>query len=360
MVQALIIAGAFAAVADPYEFVTDANVMKSEAVEDLVKELGADPKAGRKAAMRLVRFGRLAVPALARAVKSDKLQVRFYAANALDLIRARSSTDVLFEVLGNQDEHVMIRRIAARAMGRDEYVRAVPLLVELLVGGGDAPGEKKADAPKDRGDAKGDAPPPLDLPTYMDGSPLAADEEFRFEVVRSLSYIGDGGGVEVLVDALKDSSARIREVAAQGLGDQRAAAGIPGLRGLLLDPEASVAAVAARALSRYGKAAAAATPDLIDALGRADIRIQRNAKGALAVITGYSFSSQTRWREWWARQLEKKDEPPPLPDVDAARPRPDYDASPAKPRRKLEPGETPPALRPPWEWDDESRRTTPE
>jgi HEAT repeat protein len=364
MIQLVVLAGALAGLADPYEFVTDMDAVKSDAVTDLIKGLGGDPKKGRSAAMRLVRFGGTAVPELEKALKSESLQVRFYAASALDLIRHNSSTKALVGVLGDVNEHPIVSKIAVRAMGRDEYVPAVPQLVKLLVGdpASTTVTKKPVSAASDvGGEPKTDEPllPPDELPRYLDTSPLAADEDFRFEVVRALAYIADRGGTGVLIEALKDPSARIREVAAQGLGDQRAAAGIAGLRKLLADPEAKAAAGAARALSKYGKTAAAATPELIDALGRPEYQVQRYAKGALAVITGFSFSSQERWREWWQEQLEKKNEPPPPEMIEPDTPRPVYDEAKTK-RRPLKPGEAPPALRSHYEWDDEDWRTTSE
>jgi HEAT repeat protein len=365
MFAALALSMILAAEPDPYALVHDTGAVRAEAVADLIRQLGTDRTRGRQAAMRLVRFGASAVPALKEALRDERLQVRFYAAAALELIRHSSACEALFETLQDDREDPRVRSIAARAMGRGEYRRAVGTLIALVRPSGPKRPAPSRAAPGAQG-AGTVAVPTLDEPTYLAESPLAADEEFRFEVIRSLAYIGDNASAELLVDALRDPSARIREVAAQGAGDQRLPTALDGLRRLLGDANGNVAASSACALGKYGSAATVAVPDLIDALGVPDARVQRHVHGALAVITGYSFATPERWRGWWAAR--GTGEPDPAAGAPAASAddddRPAAPASGRPPTGSVEPaaqeppaGYTPPALRPPWEWDDRDWRT---
>jgi HEAT repeat protein len=352
MFAAILISSVFAAGSgnDPYTMVTDRDAIRSEAIQDLIGELG-DPKKGRQAAIRLVRFGKAAVPKLIQALKSPVLQVRFYAASALDLISHPAATEALFHVLENEAEEPAIRRVAVRAMGRSGYVQAVPVLMDILTGkrkaDGLSPGPGVA-AGEGSGEDTG-APRRL-----LESSPLATDEEYRFEVIRSLSYIGDDSAADVLAEAAEDASPRIREVAAQGLGDMVAGRSIGRLRALLSDPESRVAAAAARALGKCGALASAAVEDLVGAFEHPDVRVRRNVRGALAIITGQSFSTYGRWQQYLQAMRKERERTAhtgdDAPGATVPSPEAEHDPDGRTPRTPT--GATPPALRPPWEWEE--------
>ena len=80
MLAVAVLCSALSSQADPYEIVTSASQARAEAITSLVAELGGDRKKGQHAAIRLVRFGRHAVPALAEALKSENAQKRLYGA----------------------------------------------------------------------------------------------------------------------------------------------------------------------------------------------------------------------------------------------------------------------------------------
>ena len=337
-------------------FMTDPVRLKADAVSDLVGQLG-DPKKGRDAARRLARFGRMAVKPTIHALGSKDLQVRFYAATVLDIIGDDAGAKALLGVLENGNEDLMVRAIAARAMGRAGYSPAVDALLKLAkvhARGGNPKVDPMPDArPSPRPEHADEGPKEEDV--------LAGNEEFRFEVMRALAYMDVREAHELLTLALTDPSARIRRVAAEGLGDQRAVAALGALRGLLEDPDGATAAAAAKAIGKMGKRGAAAVPDLMGALERGDVRVRRAVIGALALTTGRSHRTPERWRRWWrgknaprsAPAKEKAREDFPLPAVlatevfprretDSQRPEPPSGA--AGPRRDV-----PPALRMPWE-----------
>jgi HEAT repeat protein len=317
---------------DPrYGFTTDRDAVRRQAADDLVRQL-ADPEKGREAAERLVRFGRAAVGPVSEALLSSNPQVRFYAANILDIIGSQEGAKALLARLADEDENLLIRRIAARGVGRAEYAPAAPVLARIA--------REAPPKPEDEGGSR-----PVD------------DENFRFELVRALAYIGTSHADEILLEALTDDSARIRKAAATGLGDHRILAGLSPLRKLLRDPDGSLAAAAARALAKFGGRASHAVPDLVEGLERDDLRVRRACKSALVLATGQSFKTAEEWREWWRRKTE-----PPAGQPSSAAPKRDFPLPATMPGeiRRPEPGgeaseeaavseDAPPALGMPWE-----------
>jgi HEAT repeat protein len=355
----IVLALAVAATPPGVGFTTDPARLKADAVGELVSQLG-DPKNGREAAQRLVRFGRAAVGPVVKALGSRKLQVRFYAATVLDIIGTEGGAKALLPALISAKEDPMVRAVAARAMGRADYAPATEALLRLArahaAGGRDE---------EDAGDAGESTPSSRPRPKADGGSAeadvLAGNEEFRFEVIRALAYMGAGEAVEFLIAALADSSARIRRVAAEGLGDHRVLSGLGGLRAMLDDPDGAAAAAAAKAVGKMGKRGAAAIPDLISALERKDVRVRRAVMGALALTSGRSHSTPERWRRWWKERSAPKPKPGeakaeddfPLPAVIATeifRRRDERGRTPGLPSRGADSGgRVPPALRKPWE-----------
>jgi len=342
MLGQFVLCAGLAASADPYAISTEASQVRADVIADLIAELGGGGEKGRLAASRLVRFGRHAVPALAAALDSPAVQVRFYAASALDLIDHPDATTALANILRNGKEDAAVRTIAVRAMGRAGHEPAVPVLLEMLHGDPAPPGTQRPAAAGAKAAGRDDA---------AGAHAAALGEELRFEVIQALACIGDDRAAGVLVDALGDPGARVRRAAAQGLGDRRMRGAVAGLQKLLGDTDASVAAEAARALGKYVQGAAGAVGDLIDACDRADVRVQRASRGALVAITGRSFPTTAQWRAWWAEH-QAAAAAPPAPA--AGQPPPEGPADvPAPPARARRPGEPPPALRPPWDWDAE-------
>ena len=276
-----------------HEFRTDARKVRSEAVELLVRQL-ADPEKGRSAARRLVRFGRSAVPALRGALSDEDLQVRFYAVTALSLMTDPEATRILVRILADEKERPLIRRIAAAAMSRAGCRESIPVLVRLA---------RRTYSPGPETGAAGDA----DAEPDRDDDPLAgpSGEPFRHEVVKALAYMGSADADAVVIAALADPSPRIRRAAAQGLGDHRVVTAVPALAAALRDPEADVVAEAARAFGKFGRLAEPATEELVGLLEYDDARVRAAARGALALATGYSFSTPERWRAWWERRKKR-------------------------------------------------------
>jgi HEAT repeat protein len=335
-----------------YEFTTSQSKLRADAVGDFIEQL-ADPKKGRAAAAHLVRLGRSAVGPLVEALGHESPQVRYYAAAALDAIGDRRGARALLRRLADAKEHALVRKIAARAMGHAGYEPAARVLVRLAR-------EGAATGPATAQDSKGgDGKSAVDT--------LATDDQdFRFEVIRALAYIGAPEGDEILLASLSDGSARIRAVAATGIGDNLVLEGLGPLRKALSDPDLAVAAAAAKALSRFSRRASAAVPDLVKALDRDDGRVVRACIGALVLTTGRSFRTAARWREWYKQKQNPSarrgsrgalEEGVPLPAVDAREVLKNLRSEPTRKDRpaREKPGRTPPALRMPWETDEAQR-----
>ncbi|MHC4502930.1 MAG: HEAT repeat domain-containing protein [Planctomycetota bacterium] len=332
-----------------YEFTTSQAKLRADAVGDFIEQL-ADPKKGRAAAAHLVRLGRSAVEQLVGALDHKSPQVRYYAAAALDAIGDRRGARALLRRLADAKEHALVRKIAARAMGHAGYEPAARVLVRLAREG------IATDPDTAQGSKDGPGKSAVDT--------LAADDQdFRFEVIRALAYIGAPEGDDVLLASLSDGSARVRAVAATGLGDNLVLAGLESLRKALSDPDPAVAASAAKALSRFSRRASAAVPDLVKALDREDARVHRACIGALVLATGRSFRTASRWREWWKQKQNPTarrgsrgalEEEVPLPAVDAREVLKNLRSKPSRKDRptREKPKRTPPALRMPWETDE--------
>lgn len=176
----------------------------------------------------LGKIGPPAVPHLMRALTAKEYRLRRGAAYALGLIgpEAADAVDILTEML--QAPETDLRQLAATALGRigSEAQRALPALAPLL---------------KDQ------------------------DAGVRISAAVALWRIeGSSAGQPVLVQALSDKQAAVREQACKAcaeLGDAKILP-IAALRARLTDPVPAVRLLSAEALGRGGKPATAALPEL--------------------------------------------------------------------------------------------------
>jgi len=159
---------------------------------------------------------------------------------------------------------------------------------------------------------------------------LVAEARVRQEIAESLATFDDPKAVSFLVgDGLRDSSSRVREIAATALGSIGDPSAIKPLRRLLSDKAISVRGAAllslgelraevalpdilkrlkdnawpvrAAAVKALGKLAAkAAVGPLIDAMEREEGRLQKDIANVLEELTGQRFGVNVEgWRGWW-------------------------------------------------------------
>jgi HEAT repeat protein/lysophospholipase L1-like esterase len=116
----------------------------------------------------------------------------------------------------------------------------------------------------------------------------APEEDRRLAAAGTLAELGPEAApaVDTLARGLEDGSPAVRAECARALGriGTRAASVLPALVGRLRDPEAHVRLLAVRALGRIGDQRAA--PELRARFGDPDPRVVREARKALAQLTG--------------------------------------------------------------------------
>jgi hypothetical protein len=117
-----------------------------------------------------------------------------------------------------------------------------------------------------------------------------------------LGGLSDLWGPQVLVQALGDESALVRDLAADALieAGPEATEVIPALVQALGDSDEDMRASAAQALREIGPQAIDAVPALIQALGDSESHVSGSAFAALKAITGQGLGREAAaWQEWW-------------------------------------------------------------
>ena len=243
-----------------------------------------------------------AVPELVRALRDDDPRVRWFAAGALASIGpgAKASVPALIEALRSKDvatggevtfwngamsrEDGPIRLAAAVALGRigPESRAAVPDLVRALRDPDARVRSETAQALGAIGPAAGAAVAELVRMMSRD-----ADDEVADLAAEALGRIG-AAAVPAVSEILRgrDPDARIRAVKALGAAGPKAAAATADLLRALGDRDEELRTAAAAALGRigHGPEAKAAIPALIAALKDPDWKVRQHAAVALGQI----------------------------------------------------------------------------
>ncbi len=219
------------------------------------------------AADRLDDFGpkaNKAVPALLTALSDDDLYVRARAASVLGSIgpEAKAAVPALLMALGDDSDYV--RSQSAEALGRirADAATVVPALIAALSDEDAFVRSRAADALAEFGPAAADA-----IPVLVKILRHEPDELTRGVCGRKLVEIDPTGKtfLPVLIENLRDPSAKVRRFAAWALGDlgPAAAGAVEPLAKALEDSEAVVRVYAAGALWKIDENT---TPAVVDAL----------------------------------------------------------------------------------------------
>ncbi len=215
---------------------------------------------GEEACQSLVKIGHDAVPALQRALRSDKAVVRQLAAKALGQIGELGSIPELLPLLEDSDRQV--RAFAALALGSYRHPQAAKLIVDALP---------------------------------------AAKPGMRAGMVYALGQINDVLVVPILIQRYPQEDVDVRAAIMYALGRLRDGEAIETLLLGLHDSDEVVRANAANALVYYYNPRTMSA--LINALDDPSDRVRDTALEALQQLTGAELSLDSkRWRQWWQQQ----------------------------------------------------------
>lgn len=271
----------------------------AEAVSDLIKAVKAHPypynsPEAEHAIEGLKKLGRLAVPGLMEALKSNDRQVRAWAAKALGALGTQSQEAVALLVNALNDDYLLLRVWSAEALCKigERTEVALPVLLETL----------NASHPFDRshaikalGEIGPHAKPALPglIKALSDANsdaaadalhklgPVAApalnealkrwDADVRLGFRQKIGLVNAARAlrrIDLLTEALRDENSAVRQTAAGAIGriGPEAKAAIPALIEALQDKDRSVQQNAMFALERMGSEARAAVPALIEVL----------------------------------------------------------------------------------------------
>ena len=195
----------------------------------------------------LISIGKPAVKPLIGALKDNHPLVRRHAAEALGEIQDPRAVEPLIAVLNDSDS--LIRRHAVEALGKIRDLRAIKPLIAVLN--------------EDR------------------------EAHVRMSAAEALGWIEEPGVVDPLVSALKDEHWSVRSCSAKALGRIKDPRAVEPLVSALEDEDATVRGYAADALGEIKDARAVAP--LVATLKDKNSYVRKKAARALTNITGKEF-----------------------------------------------------------------------
>ena len=245
----------------------------------------------------LTRQGQSATPFLVTALKDRDSIVRRRAAQALGQLRDARAAEPLIAALKDRDSNVRqgaaqaLKQLNWKPLGRE--LTAWYLMIrrnwQQCVQLGDAAVEPLITALKDSDwrVRQGAAQALGQLGDARAVEPLItalkdSNSDVRQEVTNTLKQLGDARAVEPLIAALKDRDSDVQQGAAQALGQLGDARAVEPLIAALKDRDSNVRQGAAQALGQLGDARA--VEPLITALKDSDWRVRQGAAQALGQL----------------------------------------------------------------------------
>jgi HEAT repeat protein len=120
---------------------------------------------------------------------------------------------------------------------------------------------------------------PALLPALNEGTGTPVDRAVRLEILEVFAQAGDASVTSVLLKALEDADAEIRQAAAKALGPLRDPSVVPSLRLVLSDENSDVRRAVVASLGLLKDA-----PSLRSALSDDDVRVREEAVASLGVL----------------------------------------------------------------------------
>jgi HEAT repeat protein len=212
-------------------------------------ELSQSASLGRQPVDVLTDIGKPAVNPLVAALKDNHPLVRRHAAEALGEIKDPRAVEPLIAALKDSDS--LIRRHVVEALGKIGDLRAIKPLIAVLN--------------EDR------------------------ESHVRMSAAEALGRIGEPSVAEALISALKDKHWSVRSCSAKVLGKIKDPLAVEPLVSALKDEDATVRGYAADALGEIKDARAVAP--LVATLQDQDRNVRKRAAQALTNITGKEFGN---------------------------------------------------------------------
>jgi len=204
-------------------------------------ELSYPDSLARQPVEILTSIGKPAVKPLVAALKDNHPLVRRHAAEALGEIKDPRAVGPLIAALKDTDS--LIRRHAVEALGKIRDLRAIKPLIAVLNE------DRQPHVRMSAAEALGWIKEPGAVEPLVSA---LKDEHWnvRSRAAKALGRIKDPRAVEALVSALKDEDATVRGYAADALGEIKDARGVEPLVAALKDKNSDVRKRAARALTK--------------------------------------------------------------------------------------------------------------
>ena len=223
----------------------------------------------------LVALGhRDSLPQLWRLLRDDSPKVRALVAEAVGVFADERSVVWLEQTI--VDPVPLVRLQAVEALGRIKGGRAAEVLVRGLT---DRVSEVREAATRSLRAIGEDAFPALE--TAM----KSKDVDLRLRATELIVNIGGRQSVDLLLNALADGSAQVRQTAAAGLGDLGQRRAVPNLVRLLQDASVEVRVAAIEALTKIGDRSVIG--NLVNTLEQDDaVEVRLGAVEALAKFGG--------------------------------------------------------------------------
>ncbi len=241
----------------------------------------SDPKEQMRAPLALEEGKGAAVPVLIQLLGSPRETVRATAAGILTRIGPPAVDAVPALQARLDDDDANVRAVSAKALAAIKPTD--PDVIKSLAGKLRGADRDFVIRPLSAAGAAARAAVPDLTAIARDASlpPLT-----RWEAIRTLGKIGPDSkpAVPVLVAALTDADAFVREHAAESLGEIGAAEAIPDLTRILADPSPRVRRDAVRSLGQFGAAAKSALPEVEKLVNDPNDDVRDAAKKSLRQI----------------------------------------------------------------------------
>ena len=228
-------------------------------------------------------------------MSSKEKYIRAAACNLIKFYQGvPGAVDILITCLDDPEAYVRSAAIFSLSFYEKEAVSALPKLVEMV--------QKETDIymfPSEITTIAAISSKEETIPLLRD----SLDGDMRYLATQILNgYKGVPGAVELLIEAMGNSNAYVRALAASNLssyGDEAKVA-LPDLIKALKDPVNDVRSSAARSLGHLGKDAISAVPFIIEALKTSDTWLVWSCEDGLRMITGQDFGKDVqKWTDWW-------------------------------------------------------------